>query len=57
MEIKKEYSVVFNAISDTINRLVDLKSEIDKGLQILIDAHNIVKEMYINESEEERTEK
>lgn len=53
MEIKKEYSVLFNAISDVIVELEEVLNKGESCLRILINAQRQTEEIYISESEHE----
>ena len=51
MEIKKDYSILFNAISDVIKELEELLKKGEDCLQLLKNAQNTTEEMYMNEDE------
>jgi len=56
MEIKKEYSVLFNAISDAIEELEMALNKGETCLKILKDAQRQTEEMYINKNDCENEE-
>lgn len=52
MDYKKAYSILFNAMTDAIEKIYSSKivtEEVDEGLKILREAQQTTEEMFINE--------
>jgi len=52
MEIKKDYALLFNAISDAVEELEEALRHGEKILLMLKKAQQVTEEMYINDDDE-----